>query len=116
MPDPIKKRRKKHIVNLPRNKFGLNSTVKMASYTGGKNNKRYYAAPTITFKTKKEGKEIEKKLKANKDYKNQSFKEALAAGEVYEFRSRKRAEKFALGSWKKRAKRKEKRLKKKNNG
>lgn len=125
MPDPIKKKRKKHLRNLPRNKFDLNATVKMADYSGGKNNKTYYAAPKITFKTKKEGEEIQKKLKANENYTNQSFDEALAAGEVYEFKNKKRAERFAAGSWKKgkekreemkkyRAEKKKKRIDKRN--
>ena len=88
MPDPIKRRRKKHLRNLPRNKSGRKATVKMATYTGGKNNKKNYAAPTITFR-------------GNEESRPQSFNEALAAGEVYEFKRRKRAERFAAGSWKK---------------
>ena len=98
---PIKKKRKKHLRSLDRNKSGLNATVKMARYTGGTNNEKNYAAPTITFKNKKEGKEIQKKLEANENYKNQTFNEALAAGEVYEFKRKKKAERFAAGSWKK---------------
>ena len=31
----------------------------------------------------------------------QSFQEALEAGELYEFKSRRKAERFAAGSWKK---------------
>jgi outer membrane protease len=88
MTDPIKRRRKKHLRNLTRNKSGRNATVKMATYTGGKNNKKHYAAPTITFK-------------GNEKAKPQSFNQALAAGEVYEFRSKRRAARFAAGSWKK---------------
>ncbi len=88
MPDYIKKKRKKHLRGLERNKSGRNATVKMGTYTGGENNERNFAAPTITFK----GKEEEKP---------QTFDEALAAGEVYEFKKRKRAERFAAGSWKK---------------
>jgi|TARA_R110000803_G_scaffold19999_1_gene51709 hypothetical protein len=87
--DTIKKRRKNHLRNLDRNKSGRNATVKMSTYddsaTGGKRN---FAAPTITFKGKEKAKP-------------QSFNEALAAGEVYEFKSKKRAERFAAGSWKK---------------
>ncbi len=60
----------------------------MATYTGGKNNEKNYAAPTITFKN-------------NEKEKPQTFKQALEAGEVYEFRSKLRAERFAAGSWKK---------------
>ena len=103
MPDPktVKFRRKKHLRNLERNKSGKNATVKMATYTGdtkrtgvrtlgGRRAKvtKHYAAPTITFK-------------GDEPAKDQSFDEALSAGEVYEFKSKKRAEKFAAGSWKK---------------
>ena len=38
--DPIKRRRKKHLRNLERNKSGRKKTVKMATYTGGKNNEK----------------------------------------------------------------------------
>ena len=85
---PIKSKRKKHLRSLDRNKSGRNATVKMATYTGGTNNEKKYAAPTITFKGKEKARP-------------QSFKEALAAGEVYEFKSKKKAERFAAGSWKK---------------
>ena len=85
MAKPIKRGRKKHIRNLERNKSGRNATVKVSTYEG---NGRYYAAPTITFK----GSEKER---------DQGFDEALAAGEVYEFKSKRRAKKFAAGSWKK---------------
>jgi hypothetical protein len=96
----VKFKRKKHLRNLERNKSGRNATVKMATYTGttktgardgfmgSRKVTKHYAAPTITFK----GKEKAKK---------QNFKEALAAGEVYEFTSKRRAERFAAGSWKK---------------
>lgn len=111
MPDPIKKKRKKHLRNLERNKSGRNATVKMATYTGGPNNDKYYAAPTITFK-------------GDEKAKPQSFDEALAAGEVYEFKSRRRAERFAAGAWKKgkakreamKAYRKRKRERRRNGG
>lgn len=84
----VKRRRKKHLRNLERNKSGRKETVKMATYTGGKNNEKNYAAPTITFKGKEKAKP-------------QTFNEALVAGEVYEFKSKRRAERFAAGSWKK---------------
>ena len=87
MPDPIKKKRKKNLRNLERNKSGRNATVKMATYSGDSKRKNY-AAPTITFKGKEKARP-------------QSFNEALKAGEVYEFKSKKRAERFAAGSWKK---------------
>jgi len=97
----VRFKRKKHLRNLERNKSGRNSTVVMATYTGetkrtgvktlgGRRAKvtKHYAAPTITFK----GKEKAKK---------QSFQQALDAGEVYEFKSKRRAANFACGSWKK---------------
>ncbi len=83
----VKRRRKKHLRNLDRNKSGRKATVKMATYSGDSKRKNY-AAPTITFKGKEKARP-------------QSFNEALAAGEVYEFKSKKRAERFAAGSWKK---------------
>lgn len=90
MKQPITKNRKKHLQNLPRNNSGRNATVKMGSYEGqdsdGKT--KYYAAPTITFK-------------GDEEARPQSFKQALDAGEVYEFNIKKRAERFAGGSWKK---------------
>jgi len=81
----IKKNRKKHLRSLERNSSGRNATVKMATYSGDNS---YYAAPTITFK-------------GNEPEKPQTFQQALEAGEVYEFQSRRRAERFAAGSWKK---------------
>ena len=81
----IKRRRKKHLRNLERNSSGRNATVKMATYSG---DNKYYAAPTITFE-------------GNEPAKPQTFQQALEAGEVYEFKSRRRAERFAAGSWKK---------------
>ena len=103
MPDPktVRFKRKKHLRNLERNKSGRNATVKMGTYSGetkrtgvrtlgGGRAKvtKHYAAPTITFK----GKEKAKK---------QSFQQALDAGEVYEFKSKRKAKNFACGSWKK---------------
>ena len=84
----IKKRRKKHLRSLERNSSGRNATVRMATYTGGENNDKHYAAPTITFKN-------------DEKERPQNFRQALEAGEVYEFRSKRRAERFAAGSWKK---------------
>jgi hypothetical protein len=83
--NPIKTNRKKHLRNLERNKSGRKATVKMATYSG---DNVFYAAPTITFK-------------GNENARPQSFQEALEAGEVYEFRKQKRAERFAAGAWKK---------------
>ena len=84
---PIKKKKKKHLRGLDRNKSGRGETVLMSSYTN-KDNTKFYAAPTITFK-------------GNEKSKPQSFKEALDAGEVYEFKSKRKSERFAAGSWKK---------------
>ena len=84
---PIKKKRKKHLRGLDRNKSGRNETVLMSSYTN-KNETRFFAAPTITFK-------------GNEKKRPQGFKEALEAGEVYEFKSKRKSERFAAGSWKK---------------
>jgi len=81
----IKNRRKKHLRSLERNSSGRNATVRMSTYSG---DNKYYAAPTITFK-------------GNEPEKPQTFQQALEAGEVYEFRSKRRAERFAAGSWKK---------------
>jgi len=88
MPDIIKKFRKRHLRNLDRNKSGRKRTVVMGYYTGGKNDEKNYAAPTITFK-------------GNEKERPQTFREALEVGEVYEFKRREKAERFAAGSWKK---------------
>ena len=89
MIDPIKRNRKKNLQSLPRNSSGRDATVKMATYEYNRNGKtKYGAAPTITFKD-------------NESAKPQTFKQALDAGEVYEFNKQKRAERFAAGSWKK---------------
>tara|TARA_R110001592_G_scaffold138637_1_gene358084 strand:+ start:789 stop:1124 length:336 start_codon:yes stop_codon:yes gene_type:complete len=90
MPEPIKKRRKKNLRNLDRNKSGREKTVLM-EYGSAQNKKGktvYMASPSITFKGKEEAKP-------------QSYKQALEAGEVYVFKKEKRAERFAAGSWKK---------------
>ena len=87
----VKRRRKKHLRNLERNKSGRSATVKMATYSG---DNKYYAAPTITFK-------------GNEPAQEQSFQQALDAGEVYEFMNKKKAEKFAAYSWKQGEARKE---------
>ncbi len=89
-PNPIKKGRKKHARSIRKgvgNKLpsGNVETHRMGWWTAGD---KYHAAPTITFD--KKGKK-----------KSQSYKQALEAGEVYEFKKQKRAEKFAAGSWKK---------------
>ena len=85
MPEPITNRHKKHLRNLKRNKSGRHETVKM---TSTEVDNKYYAYPTITFK-------------GNEKSRKQTFDEAYAAGEAYEFKSERRAERFAAGSWKK---------------
>ena len=64
---------------------GTTSTVLMKSYEGEnkRGKKRYYVAPSID----NEG--------------GQSFSEAKERGEVFQFRSKRKAEKFSFGMWKK---------------
>ena len=92
--ETIKRGRKRHLRNLERNKSGRDATVKMEWSEGEneKGKKRYYASPSITFK----GDEDELK----DPVRDQTFDEALDKGEVYEFKSKRRAKKFAAGSWK----------------
>ena len=72
----VKRKRKKHLRNLERNKSGRNATVKMTYGSGEVDGKKVYRAyPSITFKGKEKAKP-------------QSYKEALDAGEVYEFKKR----------------------------
>ena len=94
----VKRKRKKHLRNLERNKSGRNATVRMEFYPDepkveGKG-KRHYVAPSITFKD-------------NEPAKPQSFNQALEAGEVYEFMNKNKAERFAAYSWKQGEARKE---------
>ena len=91
--ETVKRDRKKHARSsrehghhVEGQKPGTESTHLMSTYTGD-DPKKHFVAPTIT--TDKKG------------YKKQSFSEALDAGEVYEFKSKRKAEKFAAGSWKK---------------
>ena len=49
----------------------------------------YHVWPSVTNKTE------------SGEYGDQGFDQALSSGEVYEFKSKRRAEKFAAGSWKK---------------
>tara|TARA_R110002124_G_scaffold286235_1_gene466447 strand:- start:1968 stop:2318 length:351 start_codon:yes stop_codon:yes gene_type:complete len=115
MKPPIKKNRKKHLRNLERNKSGREATVKMGwgAGTNQKGKEVYYASPTITFK-------------GDEKVRPQTFKQAIDAGEVYEFKKQKTAERFAAGGWKKgkakrqamtafRAKKKNERINRKNN-
>jgi len=87
---PIIRGRKKHARSIREHahhvegeKPGSKSTHLMATYEAGG---KHYVAPTIS--TDKKG------------YKPQSFEQAKKAGEVYGFKNKKRAEKFAAGSWK----------------
>ena len=61
------------------------STHLMSTY---ESDGRYYAAPTITNKTK------------GGEYKSQSFDEAINAGELFEFDTPEEADAFAKGNWK----------------
>jgi len=94
----VKRRRKKHLRNLERNKSGRSATVKMEFFPDEPKidgrGKRHYVAPSITFK-------------GNEPAQEQSFQQALDAGEVYEFMNKKKAEKFAAYSWKQGEARKE---------
>ena len=89
----IKRGRKKHLQDLERNQSDRDATVKMGTdILDREGNPRkegpYHAWPTITFK-------------GDEPARNQSYIEALDAGEVYEFKNKRRAERFAAGSWKK---------------
>ncbi len=92
MAKPIKRGRKRKARKIRKGKGvrtnpdGTVSTHLMATYTG--EGGKHYVAPTIA--------PDEKGI-----YKPQSFSQALAKGEVFEFKNKKRAEKFAQGSWKK---------------
>jgi hypothetical protein len=92
MAKPIKKGRKRKARKIRKGKGvmkntdGTVSTHRMATYTG--EGGKHYVAPTIAPN--------EKGI-----YKPQSFSQALAKGEVFEFKSKKSADKFAKGSWKK---------------
>ncbi len=86
---PIKRGKKRHARSIRKGvgnvlPGGKVETHRMGtvSYDG-----KHYAYPTIAFD--KEGK-----------VKNQSFNEAMKSGEVYEFNTFDRADKFARGSWK----------------
>jgi len=93
---PIKRFRKKTARKIraghgvQNNPDGTVSTHKMASYEGEtkKGKPIHYVAPTIA----PDGKG---------GYRDQSIDEAFEKGEVFQFRSKKKADKFAKGSWKK---------------
>jgi len=104
----VKRGRKKHARSIRKgvgnvDKEGKTETHKMGYGSGEVDGKTVYMVhPTITFDDK--GKK-----------KDQSFQEAKKAGEVYGFKRKKRAEKFAAGSWKKGKDRREAMRKYRNN-
>lgn len=80
-----------------KNEGGTESTHVMEwGSTGGKGKSKYIANPTIF--PEKDG--TWKDLGQSED-RTAAYKEAEKRGEVFGFRSAKRAEKFAAGSWKK---------------
>ena len=64
---------------------GSESTHLMSTYEA---DGKYYVAPTITNKTE------------SGEYKEQSFDEAVNAGEIFEFDTPEEADAFAKGNWK----------------
>tara|TARA_R100001594_G_scaffold142970_1_gene190460 strand:+ start:50 stop:421 length:372 start_codon:yes stop_codon:yes gene_type:complete len=90
----VTKRRKKHARSIRKHahhvegqESGTKSTHLMESDIKGNPTGTYNVWPSIT--TSKEG------------YKRQTPREAHKAGEMYEFKNKKKADKFAHGSWKK---------------
>jgi len=91
----VKRRRKKHARSIrpkegeyfPGQEEGSQSTHLM-TWGSGKGGK-FHVWPEITNKT------------GSGEYEKQSFDQAYKAGEVYEFKNKRRAERFAAGSWKK---------------
>ena len=95
----ITKGRKKHARSIRKGVGNITDdgkieTHRMASDIKGNPTNKYKVWPSITFD--KQGKKIP-----------QSRDEATAAGEMYEFKNKKKAQKFAYGSWKKGKARKE---------
>jgi hypothetical protein len=73
-----------------------NETHRMAGYEDGEgNNKKYYAVPSI------------RPIDREGNYKEQTIDEAIDRGEVFEFKNKRIAERFAYGSWKKGAAKRE---------
>ena len=93
----IKKKRKKHARSIrPKTgeyiegqPEGSQSTHLMGSDIIDNPTGVYHVWPTVTNKTE------------SGEYEDQDRDQALKAGEMYEFKSKRRAEKFAAGSWKK---------------
>ena len=86
---PIKRGRKRHARSIRKGVGNVLPSGKVETHRMGtvSYDGKHYAYPRITFD--KEGK-----------VRNQSFDEAVAAGEVYEFDNFNRANKFAHGSFK----------------
>ena len=95
----VTKRRKKHARSIREGVGNITDEGKTETHRMGSDiidnpTGKYHVWPTITFDDK--GKK-----------KKQSPQEAHKAGEMYEFKSKKKADKFAYGSWKKGKDRKE---------
>ena len=95
MNGPIKKNRKRHARSIRQvvgNKLQNGKVETHRMQWGDSENKKgkkvYHVNPSITFDEK--GK-----------VKPQTYRQAVEAGEVYEFKKKKKAERFAAGSWKK---------------
>ena len=91
--DSITKGRKKHARSIRQGvgnvtEDGKVETHRMVSDIKGNPTGTYHVWPSITFDEQGE------KIEQTKD-------EAIDAGEVYEFKNKKKAQKFAYGSWKK---------------
>ena len=86
----IKKGKKRHAISIRKGVGNVLPSGKVETHRMGtvSYDGKHYAYPTITFD--KEGR-----------VRDQSFDEAMAAGEVYEFDNFDRADKFAHGSFKK---------------
>jgi len=95
MKPPIRKNRKKHARSIRKGVGNNLSSGHVETHRmewGSSQNKKgkpvYHVNPSITF---------DKKGKV----KPQTYMEAFEKGEIYEFKSKKKAERFAAGSWKK---------------
>lgn len=95
MKPPIRKNRKKHARSIRKGVGNILSSGHVETHRmewGSSENKKgkrvYHVNPSIAF---------DKKGKV----KPQNYRQAIDAGEVYEFKKRKAAERFAAGSWKK---------------
>ena len=89
----VTKRRKRHARSIRKGVGNITEENKTETHKMGSDiidnpTGKYHVWPTITFDSKGEKRE-------------QSPQEAYKAGEMYEFKSKRKAEKFAHGSWKK---------------